>query len=128
MIDKINNYDFEVIIVENGSFDKTFDKLLEVNKKDHRFKILKLTRNCGGDGGISAGLKYASGDAAIITYADLEDPPSLFKDFIKKWEDGYYHVYGITKKRQGSFLRKINSKIFYYLINKLTNNIIPKNV
>jgi glycosyltransferase involved in cell wall biosynthesis len=122
------NYDFEVIIVENGSHDKTYQKLLEVKKQDARFKILKLSKNFGADGGITAGLHFAKGDAAILTYADLEDPPELILDFVAKWEEGYKHVFGITKKRQGSFIRKFNSRLFYAIVNKLTNNLIPKNV
>ncbi|MEM6812438.1 MAG: glycosyltransferase family 2 protein [Pseudomonadota bacterium] len=128
VIDQLNNYDFEVIIVDNGSFDHTFDELKKVSEKDNRFKILKLTRNCGPDGGISAGLKFAKGDAAIITYADLEDPPEMFAKFLEKWEEGYQHVYGITRARQGTWLRKQNAKLFYFLINKLTKNGVPKNV
>jgi dolichol-phosphate mannosyltransferase len=125
---KLPNYDFEVIIVENGSIDKTFEKLLEIRSKDNRFKILKLSKNFGADGGITAGLKFAKGDGVVITYADLEDPPELIIDFIAKWEEGYKHIYGVVKKRQGSTLRQFNSKIFYIVINKLTNNLIPKNV
>lgn len=128
VINPITKYDFEIIITDNGSYDNTFKKLLKINAKDPRFKIVKLTRNCGGDGGISAGLKFAKGDAAIITYADLEDPPHLFNQFLEKWEEGYKHVYGVTKARQGEFIRRMNSKLFYFLINKLTNNVVPKNV
>ncbi len=126
VIDSIARYDFEVIIVDNGSDDDTFVKLLAINKKDQRFKIIKLTRNCQADGGITAGLRFAKGDAAIITYADLDDPPSLFHKFIEKWEEGYKHVYGVIKRRNCGFLRKMNSKIFYYIIGKMTKNMIPK--
>lgn len=127
VIDSITKYNFEVIIVDNGSYDDTYAKLLALHQKDKRFKIVKLTRNCQADGGITAGLRFAKGDAAIITYADLDDPPSLFNEFIKKWEEGYKHVYGIIKRRNCGFLRNINSKIFYYIIGKLTKNMIPKN-
>ena len=128
IIDKIKRYNFEIIIVDNGSVDDTFDQLLKVSQKDQRFKIVKLTRNANVDGGIAAGLKHATGDAAIITYADLEDPLHLFQEFIEKWEEGYKHVYGVTRKRQGSFIRNMNAKLFYFLINKLTNDVVPKNV
>ncbi|MBT7895400.1 MAG: glycosyltransferase family 2 protein [Flavobacteriales bacterium] len=128
VIDKIDNYNFEVIIVENGSADNTYNKLLSIHKKDKRFKIVKLTRNCKGDGGISAGLQYVKGDSAIIMYADLEDPPSLIPKFIEKWEQGYKDIYGIVNKRQKGFLMKINAYIFYSLMYWLTKGAIPKNV
>lgn len=125
---EMKNYNFEIIIVENGSFDSSYGKLLRFNKEDNRFKILQLSRNFGCDGGIAAGLKYAKGDAAVIMNADLQDPPQLIPEFIKKWEEGYEIVYGIIQKREGvSFIKKILSSLFYKLINKLTSNVIPKN-
>ena len=128
IIDQVPQYDFEVVIVENGSYDRTFELLQAVHARDPRWKIVKLARNCGGEGGITAGLHFLKGDAAIITYADLEDPPALMLEFIKKWEEGYKHVYGITRQRQGTWLRRFNSRLFYLIINKLTNNVVPKNV
>ncbi len=125
---KIPAYNFEFIIVENGSYDKTYEKLLEINDRDSRFKIIRLSRNCGADNAISIGLRYAKGDAAFITYADLEDPPEYLEVFIKKWEEGYENVYGITKRRQTGFIRNLNSKLFYWLMNRLTDGIIPKGV
>jgi glycosyltransferase involved in cell wall biosynthesis len=81
------------------------------------------------DGGITAGLNYAKGDAAFIMTANLQDPPPIIPQFIKKWEEGYENVYGIIKKRTGKgLLRRLNSQLFYFIINKLTNNMIPKNV
>lgn len=121
------HYDCEAIIVENGSGDATYEKLQDIHKRDNRFKILKLARNTGTDGGMSAGLRYAKGDAVILLCADLEDPPELALEFVKKWEEGYHNVYGITKKRPNGWLRSTNSRAFYWLINKLTNNLIPPN-
>ncbi|MCX6706607.1 MAG: glycosyltransferase family 2 protein [Candidatus Woesearchaeota archaeon] len=121
-------YDFEFIIVENGSWDNSYQKLLKFNKEDDRFKILQLSRNFGCDGGITAGLKYAKGDAAVIMNADLQDPPELIHDFIKRWEKGYDIVYGLIEKRKGvSFIRSVLSSSFYLVINKLTHNMVPKN-
>jgi len=123
---KEENYEFESIIVDNCSTDSTYEKLLEIRKKDSRFKIIKLSRNFRCDSSISTGLKYAKGDAAVILYSDLEDPVEVIHQFLRKWEEGNLNVYGIVRKRNGSWLRKINSEIFYWLVNKMTNNIIPK--
>ncbi len=123
------DYDFEIIIVENGSIDHTYQGLVKINKEDSRFKIIRLSRNFGCDGGITAGLSYAKGDAAVIMNADLQDPPELITQFIKKWEDGYEIIYGIIKKREGvAFTRVFMSSMFYKIINRLTNNVIPENV
>ena len=106
----------------------TFEKLIQINRIDNRFKIISLTRNfLPVNNAIVAGMKYARGDAIFITYADLQDPPELIPEFIKKWEAGYDIVYGIIRKREGlQQSRKILYSIFYLLINKLSNSVIPK--
>lgn len=122
-------YDFEAIIVENGSLDSTYEKLLSVHQKDPRFKILQLARNFRMDGGVTAGLNFAAGDAAIIMTADLQDPPELITEFIKKWEEGYENVFGIVTKRNGTnIIRRFNSQLFYKVANALTGGMVPKNV
>lgn len=81
------------------------------------------------DGGVTAGLNYATGDAAVIMTADLQDPPELITEFIKKWEEGYENVYGIVTKRIGTnAIRRFNSQLFYKVANTLTGGMIPKNV
>ena len=128
IMDSNTDYEFEVIIVENGSSDSTFDKLVQINKEDPRFKIVRLSKNFRCDGGITAGLKYARGDAAVIMNADLQDPPEMITQFIRKWEEGYEIIYGIIEKREGvSFTRKILSKLAYEIIYHLTHEAIPKN-
>jgi glycosyltransferase involved in cell wall biosynthesis len=123
------SYDFEVIAVENGSSDATFDKLMAVREKDRRFKILRLARNFRMDGGLTAGLRYAKGDAAVIMTADLQDPPELIGDFIAKWEQGYENVYMVVTRREGTGpIRRMNSQLFYWLVNLLTGGQFPKNV
>lgn len=122
-------YDFEFIIVDNGSIDNTFSSLLKARKKDKRVKILKLVKNATCDGGIIAGLSYATGNAAIVMMADLQDDPNLIPKFLKKWEDGYSIVYGIVKKRKNIKLtRKIATFLFYKLMTLLTQGFLPENV
>jgi dolichol-phosphate mannosyltransferase len=129
VFDANDRYDFEVILVENGSQDHTFEKMLKVNEEDGRFKIVQLSRNFRMDGGITAGLSHARGDAAVIMTANLQDRPAVITEFITRWEEGYENVYGIVKKRTGKgLLRRFNSVLFYKIINAMTDDLIPKNV
>lgn len=122
------NYDFEAVIVENGSMDDTWEKLLKIHDDDARFRILQLARNFRMDGGITAGLAHASGDAVVIMCADLQDPPELIGPFIEKWEEGYENVYMVVTARRGTGrLRRFNSRVFYWLIGHLAESRIPKN-
>ncbi|GAA3802520.1 glycosyltransferase family 2 protein [Cellulomonas soli] len=121
-------YDFEVLIVENGSSDDTYDKLLVIHEADPRFKIIQLARNFRMDGGLTAGLAHATGDAAVVMTADLQDPPELIPQFLRKWEEGYENIYMVVTERQGTGpLRTFNSKAFYWLAGKLTDGAIPRN-
>ena len=122
-------YEFEVLIVENGSTDKTWYLLQGLASADKRFKPIRLSRNFGMDGGVTAGLELATGDACVIMTADLQDPPELIIEFAKKWEEGFENIYMIVEKRETSgFLRRINSKLFYFVADHLTGGLIPKDV
>ena len=128
VFDSENDYDFEAVIVENGSSDDTYAKLLEINQSDSRFKILKLARNFRMDGGLTAGLSVIDSDACILMTADLQDPPEQIPALIRKWEEGFENIYGIVTERQGTGpIRTFNSKAFYWVAGKLTDNRIPKN-
>ncbi len=121
-------YDFEVILVENGSTDSSLERMLEIHGEDPRFKVLRLSRNFGCDGGITAGLSYARGDAAVIMNADLQDPPELIAGFIDRWEKDHDIVYGVIQKREGvGLMRRLFSRLFYKIIGRLTGNAIPEN-
>ena len=123
-----SQYDFEAIIVENGSIDTTWEKLQKIAAADSRFKILKLSRNFRMDGGLTAGLDYIKGDACVLMTADLQDPPELISEFLRKWEEGWENIYGVVTKRGGTGpIRTLNSKMFYFVADKLTDGRIPKN-
>jgi glycosyltransferase involved in cell wall biosynthesis len=128
IMDLCDRYRFEAIMVENGSHDSSFEKLMTAHVEDPRFKVLQLSRNFGCDGGIAAGLQYVKGDAAVIMNADLQDPPEMIPLFIAEWEDGFEIVYGVIQKREGvSFVRRVLSSLAYKLIFFLTNKTMPKN-
>ncbi|HVA96949.1 MAG TPA: glycosyltransferase family 2 protein [Candidatus Acidoferrales bacterium] len=122
-------FEFETIIVEHGSTDDTFNQLLKARKKDKRIKILKLAKNVGCDGGIIAGLTYATGDAAIVMMADLQDNPNAIPQFIKKWQEGYHVVYAVvTKRPHVKFYKQLGALIFYKIMNYFSNGLMPENV
>lgn len=122
-------YTFEFIIIENGSADTTYEKLLAIHSRDSRFKILRLSRNFGIEGAVTAGLRKISGDAAIIMCADLQDPPEMLSQFIERWEAGYDMVYGIVARRtdEGK-LRQVLTRVFYWMLNRLNEQPVPRNV
>ena len=129
VMNKLKKYEFEVLIVENGSKDKTWPLLQKISATDKRFKPIRLSRNFGMDGGVTAGLELASGDACVIMTADLQDPPELIFEFVKKWEQGFENIYMIVEKRESSgLLRRINSRLFYLVADRLTGGLIPKGV
>lgn len=121
-------YDFEVIIVENGSTDRSWEILKDVSSRDNRFKVLQLSRNFGSDAAITAGLGSAKGDACIVMMADLEEPPELIPEMLQKWEEGFENVYGVVLSRpSASRLRRLNSRAFYWLAGKMSKKLVTPN-
>ena len=113
---KIKKYTYEIICIDDGSVDKTYSLLEKYAKEDECIKIIKFSRNFGKEYGIMAGLKFCSGRCAIPMDVDLQDPPELILDFIKKWEEGYDMVYGIRSDRgSDTFLKRWTAKLFYNL-------------
>jgi glycosyltransferase involved in cell wall biosynthesis len=128
VFDGAPEYDFEAIVVDNGSTDGTWSRLQEVCGRDPRFKSLQLSRNFTAPGGITAGLRYARGEAAIVMCADLQDPPEKIPDLIRKWGEGYDIVYQIVTERKGaSFSHRVFSVVYHSLMAWLTNDAFPKN-
>jgi dolichol-phosphate mannosyltransferase len=129
VMSELSEYEFEVIIVENGSTDSTWQILKTIADGDKRFKPIRLSRNFGMDGGVTAGLEYADGDACVLMTADLQDPPELIIDFVRKWEEGFENIYMVVEKRADSgILRRLNSKLFYFIADRLTAGLIPRDV
>ena len=122
------SYNFRCIIVENGSTDRSWQLIKGITEEDPRFVGVRLSRNFGADGGITAGLEYVVEDAAVIMTADLQDPPEMIPQFLRAWEEGYENVYGVITSRRGvGLLRRLNSRLFYWLAARATDNVIPQN-
>ena len=115
----------EVIFVDDGSSDRSFELLQDIHKTDPRFKILQFSRNFGHQVAISAGLDHAIGEAVIMMDGDLQDPPELLPQFIGKWKEGYDVVYAIRKRRTENILKRLAYSIFYRILRKLSYLDIP---
>ena len=123
-----DQYDYEIIYVNDGSKDKTLEILEKQANKDKHIKVISFSRNFGHQSAVTAGLQYVTGDAIVIMDADLQDPPELIPDMLKEWENGYEVIYGKRKKRDGeSAFKLLTAKAFYSTINKLSDIDIPKN-
>lgn len=116
---------YEVIFVDDGSKDNSMNLMLNMNKNDSRIKILKLSRNFGHQTAISAGINQAGGEAVILMDGDLQDPPEVMLEFIKKWKEGWDVVYGIKKKRKENIIKRLLFSLFYRIIGLISEIKLP---
>jgi polyisoprenyl-phosphate glycosyltransferase len=120
--------DYEVIVLDNASTDGTAKIAREFCALDSRWKWLRYSRNFGLEASMLAGIDHAAGDAVIILFSDLQDPPELIPEFIRHWEEGHEVVVGILEKRNDQKpLKTLGAKIAYYLIYALSDCKIPVN-
>lgn len=127
-IEKNKNYQFEIILVNDGSTDSTLERLYDYSQKDERITIIDLNRNFGKEIALTAALDHANCDAAIIIDFDLQDPANLISQFIKKWEEGFESVVGIRSDRSSdSLLKRKTAEVFYSTYNAFSSVKIPKN-
>lgn len=117
---------YELVFVNDGSRDKTVEILGRICEKDPNVKLVDFSRNFGHQVAITAGMDFAEGDTVVVIDGDLQDPPELIPEMIKKWKEGYDVVYGKRLKRKGeTFFKKFTAKLFYRLLNNLTEVDIP---
>ena len=121
LIEAIQNLseDFEFIFVDDGSRDQTFRIISELAQQDQRVKALRFSRNFGSHPAMTAGMRYALGDAAVIISVDLQDPPALIGRFIEKWRAGYHMVWGVREGRDDPWGKKLLANGFYGVIRRI---------
>lgn len=128
-IDRLDNYDWEILFINDGSIDKTLDQIKQLRRQDERVCYIDLSRNFGKESAMLAGFDYVTGDCTIVMDADLQDPPCLIEKMLNYWEEGYEDVYAKRRSRGAeSFLRKKFSLLFYSILQKSTRVEILPNV
>jgi dolichol-phosphate mannosyltransferase len=119
----------EVILVDDGSDDRTPELLTAIRAQDPRFKLVRLSRNYGHQVAITAGMDAAAGAAVIIMDADLQDPPEVVTEMIARWREGYEVVYAVREAREGENLfKRATAAAFYRVLRRLTDIDIPADV
>jgi polyisoprenyl-phosphate glycosyltransferase len=114
-------YDYEIILVNDGSKDQTLSKIRELSNVDKRVKYISFSRNFGHQNAVKAGLDFASGNAIISLDADLQHPPRMIPQLIEKWKEGYEVVYTIREEHESiSWIKKLTSRMFYKISNSLS--------
>jgi glycosyltransferase involved in cell wall biosynthesis len=122
----LKNLQVEFIFVDDGSRDQTRTMLKSFASDDSRIKIVGFARNFGHQIAVTAGVDAARGDAVVLIDADLQDPPEVVHEMIKKWEEGYDVVYGTRTERPGESAFKLaTARLFYRVLNKLSSVPIP---
>jgi glycosyltransferase involved in cell wall biosynthesis len=112
------NADYEIICLDDGSSDRTWELLKAQNAKDPRWRCLCFARNFGHQTAVSAGLHFAGGDAVVIIDADLQDPPEEISRLLEKWREGFEVVFATRTQRKDPLLKKILAWGFYRLLQK----------
>lgn len=113
-------YNYEIIFVNDGSSDKSGEIINELSKSNENVKYLEFSRNFGKEIATSAGIHHSKGDAVIMIDADLQHPPELIPEFLRRWENGFEVVIGVRKESgKTGFVKKIGSYFFYRTMNAI---------
>ena len=124
-----SKYEFEIMLVNDGSADSTLAVMRQLHKEDSRVNYIDLSRNFGKENAMMAGFDYVTGDCCVILDADLQDPPEVMFQMIEKWEEGYEDVYAKRVSRgKESWLRRRLSMWFYKILNKMSKVEMLQNV
>jgi dolichol-phosphate mannosyltransferase len=125
----LEGFDYEILFVDDGSRDDSYQQLSSYAERDRHVGILKFSRNFGHQIAITAGVDHARGDCVVVIDADLQDPPEVIPLMIAKWREGFDVVYGVRSEREGERAMKlITASAFYRLLERLTTIKIPADV
>jgi dolichol-phosphate mannosyltransferase len=116
---------FEIVFVNDGSRDGSLEAMRKLRAGDDRFKIVDLSRNFGHQIAVSAGLDHATGRAAVVMDADLQDPPEVLPRLIERWRDGYDVVYAVRRERKEALPLRMAYHLFYRLLRRMARIELP---
>ncbi len=116
----------ELLFIDDGSQDDSYAIISALTSKKHSIKALRFSRNFGKEIALTAGLDAATGDAVLPMDVDLQDPPQLIPEMIKRWQDGIDVVLAVRKHRDEPFLKRKSAQLFYKLIHKMSSIHIPE--
>ena len=120
-------YEWEFLIVNDGSTDDTLQRIKALHNSDPRFSYIDLSRNYGKEIAMMAGFDYASGDAVIIMDSDMQHPVSSIPEMLRLWEEGWQDVYAQRKSSKESWFKRKSSELYYRLLQNTTRIPIQKN-
>lgn len=123
-----DKYDFEIVFMDNHSSDGTFEALQALTEKDRRVRVIRFARNVGYQRSILSGYLLSGGDAVIQLDCDMQDPPELISDMVALWENGNDVVYGIRRSRKEGPIITFVRRVFYKLVDTLSEDHLPQNV
>lgn len=126
VIDVID-YDYEIVMVDDGSKDNSFEVMKELATKDKNIKIIKLSRNFGSHSAVLAGLNYCTGDCAVFKAADLQEPTELIIDMVNSWKQGNNVVLAVREGREEKKSQVFFADFYYWLVRKTALKTMPKN-
>jgi polyisoprenyl-phosphate glycosyltransferase len=117
---------FEIIMVDDGSSDNSWDMIKDIHQKDMKVKGISFSRNFGHHIAITAGLDYTRGNAVILMDGDLQDPPEEIPKLYEKFKEGVDLVYGIRQQRQDPLIKKSLSFLFWWILRKFSGVDMPQ--
>ena len=125
VLDELPGCSGEVILVDDGSRDMSYPLMTQIARREPRVKVVQLSRNFGHQVAITAGVELARGDAVIVMDSDLQHPPELIPEFVRRWEEGFDIVYGVMQQRSEDWFKRVTARTFYALLRRMTKVEMP---
>lgn len=129
MMEAESDFTWEILLINDGSKDKTLEVIKTLGQTDKRISYIDLSRNFGKEAAMLAGFDYATGDCLVVMDADLQDPVEVIPEMLKCWKEGYDDIYARrTSRGRESWLRKSLSLFYYRLLQRTTRLDVLQNV